>query len=84
MDQMVMATGIAELQPDGSTVRLLHLSSVEILPSQPMSPLATLRRQQGIAPVSDIEELFGPETDDDFGPFLDAINSARRGGEPRR
>jgi hypothetical protein len=79
MDQLVMATGTAELQPDGSTVRLLHLSAIEILPSARLSPLATLERQQGTAPVGDIEELLGPETVEDFGPFLEAIKSARRG-----
>jgi len=76
MDQIVMATGIAELQPDGSTVRLLHLSSLENLPSAKMSPLVTLGRQQRVGPISDIEELQGHDTDD-FGPFLDALNSAR-------
>ncbi len=76
MDQMVMASGIAELQPDGSTVRLLHLSSLEILPSARMSPLVTLQRKQGVEPISDIGELQGHDTDD-FGPFLDALNSAR-------
>jgi len=81
MDQVVMAAGSAELQPDGSTVRLLHLTSIERLPSAPMSPLVTLRRQQGISAVGEIEELLGPETDEDFGPFIEAINSARHGDE---
>ncbi len=76
MDQMVMATGIAELQPDGSTVRLLHLSSLESLPSARLSPLVTLGRVQGVGPISDIGELQGNDTED-FGPFLDALNSAR-------
>jgi hypothetical protein len=74
-----MASGAAELQPDGSTVRLLHLTSIETLPSAPMSPLVTLQRQQGVTPVQEIEELLGPETDDDFGPFIEAISSARHG-----
>jgi hypothetical protein len=76
MDQVVMATGIGELQPDGSTVRLLHLSSLQSLPSAKMSPLVTLGRQQGVGPIGDIEELQGRDSDD-FGPFLDALNSAR-------
>lgn len=76
MDQVVMATGIAELQPDRSTVRLLHLSSLQSLPSARMSPLVTLGRQQGVEPISDIEELQGNDPDD-FGPFLDALNTAR-------
>lgn len=76
MDQVVMATGIGELQPDGSTVRLLHLSSLQSLPSVRMSPLVTLGRQQGVRPIGDIEELRGSDSGD-FGPFLDALNSAR-------
>jgi hypothetical protein len=80
MDQLVMATGTAELQPDGSTVRVLHLSAVEVLPSARMSPLATLQRQQNVAPVLDIAELRGSGADDeDFGPFMEAISSVRRG-----
>jgi hypothetical protein len=80
MDQMVMATGTAELQPDGSTVRVLHLSALERLPSARMLPLATLQRQQGVSPVSDIAELQGSAgDDDDYGPFMEAIASARRG-----
>ncbi len=80
MDQMVMATGTAELQPDGSTVRVLHLSALERLPSARMLPLASLQRQQGVSPVNDIAELQGGAEDgDDFGPFMEAIASARRG-----
>lgn len=80
MDQMVMATGVAELQPDGSTVRVLHLSALERLPSARMSPLATLQREQHVAPVGDIAELRGSvEEGDDFEPFVEAITSARRG-----
>ncbi len=79
MDQLVMATGTAELQPDGSTVRVLHLSAICSHPEARISPLPTLKRQQGTAPVSDIEELLGPETDEDFASFVEAIESARRG-----
>jgi hypothetical protein len=80
MDQMVMATGTAELQPDGSTVRVLHLSAIERLPSARMLPLETLQRQQRVTPVNDIAELQGNAEDgEDFGPFMEAINSARRG-----
>ena len=78
MDQMVMATGTAEMQPDGSTVRVLHLSALERLPSARMSPLATLQREQRVAPVRDIAELRGnTEEGDDFGLFMKAISSAR-------
>lgn len=82
MDQMVMATGIAELQPDGATVRVLHISALDSLPTARVSNLATLQRQQGIAEVRDIDELRGRTEDtDDFGPFLDAIRSARHGDQ---
>jgi hypothetical protein len=82
MDQMVMATGTAELQPDGSTVRVLHLSALECLPSARMSPLATLQREQQVAPVRDIAELRGStEEGDDFGLFMEAISSARGGDQ---
>lgn len=80
MDQMVMATGTAEMQPDGSTVRVLHLSALERLPSARMLPLATLQRQQHVLPVSNISELRGSTEDgDDFESFMEAITSARRG-----
>jgi hypothetical protein len=79
MDQMVMATGTAELQPDGSTVRVLHLSGLQRLPSARMLPLATLQRQQHVSQVSDIAELRGNTEDgDDFGLFIEAITAARR------
>jgi len=82
MDQMVMATGIAELQTDGATVRLLHISALESLPTARISPLATLQRQQGVTEVRDIDELRGhTEETDDFGPFLEAIRSARHGDQ---
>lgn len=82
MDQMVMATGIAELQPDGATVRVLHISALESLPTAHVLPLATLQRQLGVAEVRDIDEQRGRTEDiDDFGPFLDAIRSARHGDQ---
>jgi hypothetical protein len=82
MDQMVMVTGIAEMQPDGATVRVLHISALEALPTARISPLATLQRQQEVSEVRDIDELRGRVEDtDDFGPFLDAIRSARHGDQ---
>jgi hypothetical protein len=82
MDQMVMVTGIAELQPDGATVRVLHISALETLAEARISPLATLQRQQGVTEVRDIDELRGRAEDtDDFGSFLEAIRSARNGDQ---
>ncbi len=47
-----------------------------------MLPLQTLQRQQHVAPVNDIAELQGNAEDgEDFGPFMEAINSARRGDQ---
>jgi len=45
-----------------------------------MVPLQTLQRLQQITPVNDIAELQGStEGEEDFEPFIEAINSARRG-----
>jgi hypothetical protein len=73
----VKARGLAELQPDGSTIRLLHLESLEVVRETSMRTLDILAREQGIAPVNDIRELQG-EPIDDFEEFLDAVRSARR------
>lgn len=82
MDQMVMANGTAELQPDGTTVRVLHLSEIECLPSAPVAPFSVLQREQNVQPVSDIAELRGHAGDDeDFGLFLEAIHAARHGDQ---
>lgn len=82
MDQMVMATGAAELQPDGSTVRVLHLSALERLPSARIAPLETLQRQQQVESVRDISELRGSlEEGDDFATFMAAITSVRGGDQ---
>jgi hypothetical protein len=82
MDQMVMATGTAELQPDGSTVRVLHISALQSLPTARVSSLAALQQEQGVEVVHDIEELRGRiEEDDDFGPFLEALRSVRGGDQ---
>jgi hypothetical protein len=82
MDQVVMASGTAELQPDGTTVRVLHLSALSVLPSARMLPLATLQRQQQVAKVDDISVLQGStDSEDDFGLFMEAITSVRRGDE---
>ncbi|MER7211176.1 hypothetical protein [Streptosporangium sp. NPDC000239] len=78
MDQLVMAGGRAELQPDGTTVRVMHLETVRRLTSAPSSPLGTLAHEQGVSPVGDVEELQG-EAIDDFDDFLEAISAARRG-----
>lgn len=78
MDQMVMAEGQAELDPNGSSVHVLHLGRLEILTSARPRSLDSLARQQHVRPLQAIEELQG-EPVDDFGAFLEAIRSARSG-----
>ncbi|MCO6006426.1 hypothetical protein NE236_15685 [Actinoallomurus purpureus] len=78
MDQLVMASGTAEVQPDGSTVRLLHIEDLSVVRETRSKTLATLAREQGIAPVRGATELHGGEAIDDFEDFLAAVRSARR------
>lgn len=77
MDLLVKARGLAELQPDGSTIRLLHLEALEVVRETSMRTLATLARQQRVKPVEDIGVLLG-EPIEDFEDFLDTVRSARR------
>lgn len=80
MDQLVMASGRAEVQPDGSTVRIMHLETVQRLTEAVASPLPKLAQEQGVGPLDSIEELQG-EPIDDLDDFLNAIRAARRGEE---
>jgi hypothetical protein len=80
MDQMVMAEGKAEFDPNGTSMRMLHLNRLEILGSTRPSSLDALARQQGIRPVTSVEELSGTPIDD-FDEFLAAVQSARLGDE---
>lgn len=77
MDLLVMASGIAEVQPAGSTIRLLHIEELSVIREQPSKGLGTLAREQGVGPVDSIEQLRG-EPMDDFEDFLAAIRSARQ------
>ncbi len=78
MDEMVMAEGKAELDPNGSSVHVLHLGRLEVLKSSRPRSLDSLAREQRIRPLQSDEELHG-EPVADFDLFLDAIRSARRG-----
>ncbi len=78
MDQMVMAEGKAELDPNGSSVHVLHLSRLEVMDSARPRSLDFLAREQLVGPVQSVSELGGAPIDD-FDEFLHAIQSARLG-----
>jgi RNA polymerase sigma factor (sigma-70 family) len=76
MDQLVMASGIAEVQPDRTTIRLLHIEAISVIRESRSKALTTLAREQGIRAVDDVDDLRG-EPVEDFEEFLAAIESAR-------
>ncbi|ADG86748.1 hypothetical protein [Thermobispora bispora] len=80
MDQLVMASGRAELQPDGVTVRVMHLETVKRLTGAPITPLDRLAQEQGVRPIGNVDELRGDPIDD-LEEFLEVITAARRGEE---
>jgi hypothetical protein len=78
MDSMVVATGVAELQPDES-VRTLALDELTVIDEAQRHGIAELAREQGIQPVQDVSD-FATLTDLDdgeFGDFMDDVMSAR-------
>ncbi|MGI9003626.1 MAG: hypothetical protein ACR2GH_18565 [Pseudonocardia sp.] len=76
IDTLVIASGVAEMQADGSTVRVLHLSDIEELETSTSGSLDGLAHQQGILPVASIETLRGKPVDD-FEAFMEIVRSAR-------
>lgn len=80
MDQVVMAEGVAELEPNGATIHILHLSSLRRIDSAEPKSLDDLARAQGVTPVHSLDELRGAPVDDMDG-FLAALRSARGEGE---
>lgn len=80
MDQMVMAEGTAEFEPNGTAVRVLHLARLETLNSVRPSSLDSLARQQQVQPLSSLDELGGAPIDD-FDEFIASVQSARLGDE---
>jgi hypothetical protein len=76
IDSLVIARGIAEMQFDGGTVRVLHLLEIEGVETSTSSSLDALAQQQGVSPLVDISQLRG-EPIDDFDSFLEIIRSAR-------
>jgi len=75
LDQLVMATGSAELQSDG-TVRVLHLVELTPIETSRTSSLEELAAEQGVRSLQDVGELRGAPVDD-FEVFLDALRVAR-------
>lgn len=74
MDCMVMASGTAQLQPDGTTIRTLRLRELTVLASATSRRLDELAREQGIGPIMSADDLVGePIPDDEFDAFLEAI-----------
>lgn len=80
MDEIVMAEGVAELEPNGSTIRILHLATLRRLGAAQPKGIDQLAREQGVVPVRSIDELRG-EPLGDMEEFLAALRSARGEGE---
>lgn len=76
LDELVMATGMAELQADGATVRVLHLNELERVETARFHSLDDLAVEQGVQPLADLSALRGDPIDD-FDEFLRSIRSAR-------
>lgn len=76
MDQLVMAHGIAEMQPDGSTIRVLRISDINPIGSPSSRSLDDLTREQRITPLASVDELSGGDIDG-IDDFLAAISSVR-------
>ncbi|MFE2128071.1 hypothetical protein [Streptomyces amritsarensis] len=78
MDQLVMAHGIAEMQPDESTIRMLRISEIDSISSRPAKSLTQLASEQQISPVDSVD-AFATAPADGVEDFLAAIASARGG-----
>jgi hypothetical protein len=76
LDELVLATGTAEFQTDGTSIRVLHLSDLAMMSTANTNSLDELAREQDVTPISGIEDLRG-EIIDDFDEFLRIVRSAR-------
>ncbi|MCP2164544.1 hypothetical protein [Goodfellowiella coeruleoviolacea] len=78
MDAMVVASGVAELQPDGR-VRSLALDDITVVDESQRHTVGQLAHAQGVEPVRVISEFATfPEIDDeDFKRFVADAMSAR-------
>jgi len=76
IDTLVIASGIAEMQSDGATVRVLHLAEIEEVATSTSGTLDDLAEEQGVHPIGDLASLQG-EPIEDFEKFLEIVRSAR-------
>jgi hypothetical protein len=76
LNELVMASGVAEFQPDALTVRVLHLAEISKIETARSRSLDSLAEEQGVRPLDSIRELRGEEIED-FDEFLRIIQSAR-------
>ncbi|MET7911542.1 hypothetical protein ABZS98_25380 [Streptomyces avermitilis] len=76
MDQLVMAHGVAEMQPDGSTIRVLRIADISPIGSSSSRSLNDLAAEQHVAPLASVDELSGGDIDG-LDDFLAAISSVR-------
>lgn len=82
LDQMVIASGIAQAEPHPSLVRVMHVTQLQILPEASHQTFEELQSEQNVRPWSASEELPGePMGDDEFDAFLAAVTEARSGDE---
>jgi len=63
-DELVMATGVAELQSDGVSVRVLHLDACHWFRPQTAKSLDELAQEQDVHAVGSITELRGENVDE--------------------
>lgn len=80
MDEMVMAEGIAEVEPNGHTIRILHLTSLRPLETARPRSIEDLAREQGVTPLRSTDELRGAPVDG-MEEFVAALRLARGEGE---
>jgi hypothetical protein len=76
LNELVMASGVAELQPDALTVRVLHLTEISRIETARSRSLDSLAEEQGVQPLDSIRQLRGEDIED-FDDFLRIIQSAR-------
>jgi hypothetical protein len=79
MDEVVMAQGRAELDPNGARIHILHITDLQQVASARARSLDVLAQEQHVRPLTSASDLRG-ESVDDFAVFLAAVESAR-GGE---
>jgi hypothetical protein len=79
MDEIVMAQGRAELEPNGATIHILHITELRQVATARARSLAVLAEEQGVRPLESAAQLRGDPVDD-FEAFLAIIESARGNG----